>query len=421
MLFPTLAQHEAREFLRDTRYQRVHRLSPALSRTSLQISEVCTTRRRERAQGKPMVVGDISDEALYRRMFGKRLTRKLMRSTLYADHFDAACALSIPLLNNSIGLNVGRRSGRVVDQRDRATLVRCAVRELHRAIDCADSQVMALRWDWIVSEDPDLDELRRTTQFRAFEAARLPSAKRAPRRSSQAQQIELARHAAQLVSSAARMLEREWHNRASRADGGRAIDVHDVHAWWDEQRENWDAVARLAIDHRDWRTRLQWIHRMQSQALRQGSRAFVIRHPVYAEDPIDVHALSGGASQLDDTALRRIKAAAARMARLDEFLRESFVAFKDPEGARAWRTNLLRFDALRDDLGGATVRELCRGCAALWAGLALWFEAEVDSPAAVEAAARDLFDAHAGLAELCGDLLEPGPAGAGSGDPPTDE
>lgn len=387
LLFAVLAQHEARAFLRDTRFQRISRMSPQLSGTSLRISAACASRRRERAEGNPLVVTNRDPDMLARYVFGAKIARKLRRSKRYTDHYDAACAFAIPLLR------VGRRAGRIQDQRDRAAVIACAVKHLHIAVDCADSRMMAARWDWIVSEDPDLAALRATTEFRAFEAARFPSAQRTPRRSTEVQQLELARHTAQLVSSVARRLEEEWHVREDRARALSEVDLKDIQEWWSDELGHWIALGRMTVDHRDWRTRLSWIERMQSVARRYGQQPFVIKHPVYAEDPIDVHRLSGGVGQLEDTAVRRVKASALRMKRLDELLTSVLAAQTASEGARTWLRSVAPPDGASGSVDIELLGRMCHACASRWAGLAMWFEQPVDSRESVDLAARDVMTA----------------------------
>jgi len=391
LLFVVFAEHEARMLLHDTRYQRFLLMNSSLTRTSLQISAALATRRRARVAGIPFDVDGADDTALYARIFGSRLATRLQRSQSYTDHYDAACAFAIPLLT------VGRRSGRTASAKDRQRLTALAVRELHLATDCADGEVMALRWDWIVGEDPDLAGLRKTHEFRAFEATRLPSPRSPPLRPSDVQQLELAMHAAQMIAVVARRFAAEWLRRARHAAEGSTVEVQQIRAWMDEERESWEALAQLAIDHRDWRTRLDWLVRSQRLARRHAQEPLAIQHPVYGDAPIKPDELSGGASQMDDTAIKRVKAADTRMRRLQDVLDDKMELLCDRVALGSWRESLGDLEAGGFTMPAGQLARLCHGRGSLWVGVAGWFEMTVESNGAVETAAEALNSALAGM------------------------
>jgi hypothetical protein len=391
LLFVVLAEHEARALLHDTRFQRFLLMNSSLTRTSLQISAALATRRRTRVAGIPFDVGNAPDAELYTQIFGARLARRLARSRSYTDHYDAACAFAIPLLN------VGRRSGRTASASDRHQLTSLAVRELHLATDCADGDVMALRWDWIVSEDPDLAGLRKTREFRAFEATRLPSPRSPPLRPSDVQQLELAAHASQLIAVVARRFEREWQLRAKYAVGRSVPEVEEIREWMHEESESWDRLARLSIDHRDWRTRLDWVVRSQDFVRHSGQEPLIIPHPLYSDSPIKPDELAGGVSQMDDTAIKRVKSADARMHRLQDLLAAERDVLCDRFEPGSWRQTLDELEAAGGTMPPMQLGRLCHGRSTLWAGLATWFEATVESTTAVDAAGAGIARALAAL------------------------
>jgi hypothetical protein len=377
VLFQVLAQHEAKTLLRDTRFQNLTRMKTQITRTSLHITQAWATCRRSRAEGKPPVIVGDDERATYRQVFGRAVSTRLRRSRSYSDHYDAACVFAIPLLH------LGRREGRVAVAVDRNALISYAVKELHLALDNAHGGMVSGRWDWIVSEDPDLAELRKTREFRAFESARLPSAKGAPLRPAEVQHLELARHTSALVSTVARRFQGEWRGRAGRADLGPPVDIHQIRDWYSDDLTNWEALGSLSVNHRDWRTRLSWIQRAQTFAVRNDQPPFVGQHPLYSDEP-----MTESERQIDDATRRHVKAVATRMHELQTALTDRSAEIFDGRGDVPWGQLLTELDERGETMSSDELRRLCHGRAALWAGVATWFETRVDSPATViEAAA----------------------------------
>jgi hypothetical protein len=129
-------------------------------------------------------------------------------------------------------------------QRDR--LAREAVAHLEHAASCADSGYIATRRDWVLAEDPDLDGLRRHPRFKAFEAHFLPAGRPTPRRPERVQRLETARYVQDLVAASAQRCRALWQARQGEPDV----------AWWQAEQRAWQAIDRLAVHHRHWRSRL---------------------------------------------------------------------------------------------------------------------------------------------------------------------
>jgi hypothetical protein len=376
VLFVVFAEHEARRLLHDSRFQSFHRLGVGITRLSIEITGVLNVRRRERFQGKPLVIPTGEEDGLDELLFGAKLAARIRRSRQYADHYNAACAFAIPLLL------IGPRRGRL-ESRERNAAISHAVRELHAAIDAADPGVVAGRRHWILSEDPDLAELRKTSAFRTFEIERFPSSHRVAARPRDVHQYELSEHAANLVATSARRIEREWHRRGEQAAVSELTDIHVIQSWWEEETENWEQIRRFAVDHRDWRTRLEWVRRIQSFALRHGQAPYTPRYPNY-EDAAMAIPESGSGRDLDDAAIRRVKAATQRMVSVAGIL--SARAVDEASSARRWHEHLMKLDDRGRTLSRDALRTLCESHAALWAVLARMFESPLDSRESVDAA-----------------------------------
>ena len=93
--------------------------------------------------------------AQIRRIEGRRPFRH------WHEHYNAACAYALPLHDQSL-TDVGKLAERAVDRLEQATAR-------------ADSDYIASRRDWVLSEDPDLKGLRGWHKFQEFQLLYLPS------------------------------------------------------------------------------------------------------------------------------------------------------------------------------------------------------------------------------------------------------
>jgi hypothetical protein len=411
LLFHVFAQHEARRLLRDSRFQSLRRFHTGISGTSIRIAQVWAMRRRLRVQGLAVPINSDAE------LFGRRLAGRIRRSPSYTDHYNAACTFALVALTFApIGSDSNRDEpeastlgsmrewllktfrgldsenleiARGLNRKDLERVAQPVVRELRRAVATADSGTMAGRWDWIVSEDPDLAGLRDTMAFRTFESECFPSARPAPQRPSDVHHVELARHSARLVAMAARRYEQEWHRRAQLAeDDAVVVDIHEIQDWWEEEIAAWRLMERFTVDFRHWHMRLAVIRHVQSFALRHGQKPFEIAHPRYADDPLELDR-----GTLDELARRHVDAAGRRIIRLREFLAE-FRELVDAVGPEfSWQRRLRTLDRRGTTLEREDLRRLCHAREAVWAGLATWFEAPVGSIEEVEETAAELMEA----------------------------
>ncbi|HEX5618912.1 MAG TPA: hypothetical protein VFX51_10850 [Solirubrobacteraceae bacterium] len=208
---------------------------------------------------------------------GRTLSRRLADSADYSDHYNAACTFAVCLLP-AHGAAVGADPQRV------ELLAEAAVDELRRAADAAGSAGLAERWDWILTEDPDLAGLRGERAFQRFETERFPSARPAPVRPSGIVRLQASRYSSRLCCVCARQLEETWHARAAE-DGD--TDIHRAIAWWHDEEATWELAREIALNHRHWQTRLRIIKEMHRFTERNDRPRFRVTHPRYAERPIE--------------------------------------------------------------------------------------------------------------------------------------
>jgi hypothetical protein len=167
-------------------------------------------------------------------------------------------------------------------------LTAAAVGELRKAADVGGSAALAARWDWILSEDPDLAGLRGEPAFRRFETEWLPAAQPVAVRPRQIVRLRASRWSVQLCRVSAACVESVWHARAA-LEG--PIGIHEALDWWRDEEASWELARELVHHHRHWQTRLKVIESMQCFADRNGAR-FRARHPRYMERPIEGDAIT---------------------------------------------------------------------------------------------------------------------------------
>ncbi len=130
----------------------------------------------------------------------RSLKTRLDSSTRYGDHYIAACTYAVGLLHES---GTGK-----VDPERASALSGAAVRELAIAARVAGSAHLSAKWDWILSEDPDLAGLRSRKEFRRFEAEFLLASRPAPLRPRQIVRLKASRYSAVLCRLCASRTDR---------------------------------------------------------------------------------------------------------------------------------------------------------------------------------------------------------------------
>jgi tetratricopeptide (TPR) repeat protein len=385
-MFTEYARVQIGRLKRDLHSVRVKRGDAvALTRTSLELTKICLDIRLEwierQLQGKP-------ERWIWNKAKADDLVRDVTaicnrRRLSWHDHYNAACALALPLLVAPDPPAAADDSQPPEDDSPagvRRRLAREAVRHLEQANACADSGYIATRRDWLLSEDPDLDGLRTDPAFKAFENMYFPAPVATPRRPRQVQRLEVCRYTRDLLEATARRWQTEWHDRRSREP---LDDPHELISWWEHEAEVWAHVGRVAWNHRRWRVRCDLLERMDELSVHYKGAPLAVAFRTFEEpwmsrpdaDPVDKlakAALKRATKQLRDLASRLSQDPTRGVFRVD--------------GIHAWT------DKLRDNAADGTrpnaddVVRLCDRHAAVWESLRLWVT-EGD-PDAVDQAGR---------------------------------
>ncbi len=282
----------------------------------------------------------------------------------WQENYNAACAFAIPLMVNG-GTGTGSSGSW------RAELAEHAVERLTQAAACSDSGYLAGRRAWLLSEDPDLDGLRRHPRFKWFEAMYFPAAAPTPDRPRHVQTLEISRYIRDLLVQTADRWESAWHERGKNLD--RRPDVHTLLRWWSDERGAWDLVRDIAINHRHWSARLKLITRMHAWG------------DVHGFSPLDA-----SFGRYEDEPLPETSAADARLRCMQTLLpgANGYPPGAEPGEITQWQSTLRRLDADGKAPPQLIIAVLCDEHAALWQRFREWLLTE---SAAEEDQRRDAF------------------------------
>jgi hypothetical protein len=345
-----------------------------LTRTSAELMQAWAHERAEHGETEwppPMDDFGVVEKVLTK----KRLPRRRYR---WQDFYNAACIYGAALI------------GPTVEADRKPEYVDAAVNKLRMAAARVGSSTLAEFKAWIVSEDPDLDEVRPDDGFRAFEAQYLPSPRPAPLRPRNVHRLELARYDSAVIREAARRFERVWHARA----GVQAnyVDIHEIRRWWREEILAWENAHRLARDHRHWQTRREVVRATADWSRRNGAGEFKIAHPRYSDEPIDpdYSAVANGAGPEDP--IEKLNRSAEDSKKAADDRCEKLAGLLKPDGPLRTANASMAEELAKADRDGMTLnkeslRELCDGRAALWQLLHEWFRGDAGRGAQFEAAA----------------------------------
>ena len=139
------------------------------------------------------------------------------------------------------------------------------------------SWVAAQRRDWVLSEDPDLDGLRRSAEFKHFEAIYFPSPSGTPRRPRGIHKWEQSCYTNQLLAQTARRWETVWHLRRDALTA--ATDPHVLLEWSVDETDAWRLVERLSHDYRHWLVRHELIEKTSEWSAKYGFEPLAIEVP----------------------------------------------------------------------------------------------------------------------------------------------
>jgi hypothetical protein len=242
-----------------------------LSRAMVDLSGLCLVERLKHVQaamngGEPSKPDSRALRRSVRQIEGWRAFRR------YQEHYNAACALSLPLLSD----------GRVLESPEADHLVASAVSRLERAISCADSGFVATRRDWLLSDDPDLDGLRTKDDFKHFEATYFPSATDTCKRPTEQHIWEMSRYTLDLLSTTSGDFAKAWRNRKSILEP--EIEVRSLADWCELEMRAWGLMRDVTQNHRHWQTRVRLIDFARNLSTGGHFAAPTVAFPRFAEE-----------------------------------------------------------------------------------------------------------------------------------------
>jgi hypothetical protein len=273
------------------------------------------------------------------------------RSWHWHEHYNAACAYALPLLDESL-TNV-----QAVDR-----LAERAVDQLKRATACAHSGYVASRRDWVLSEDPDLKALRGRHEFEEFQFLYLPSDRPVQCRPRNVQQLESSRYVRDLMAMNAERWLQAW--RAHGQQVASAVpDTVVLQKWFGDERSAWNGVREVALSFRHPRTRFELIEALRAGAARYGFARPAVPFPRYDDEPLLDRATCEAAYEAE------IHGAGDRLRNL------ATLAEKVVDDLADWQAMLRSIEADGSQVPRRALTGRCVHHAALWQLLTDWLEA----------------------------------------------
>jgi hypothetical protein len=309
-----------------------------------------------------------------------RIERREFRS--WHEHYNAACAFAVPLLDHKVPAEL---------QRD---LARRAVDRLERATARADGAFVAAQRDWLLAEDPDLSGLRTQASFKQFDAMYFPSASAVPERPREVHTLENSRYVQALLATTAAHWQTEWRRRGRSLE--RRPDVQRLLCWWEDEREAWRLVRRVAVHYRHWEARLRLVEHVARCGARYPIEPLAVPFPNYIDRPLP--------NADDETCEEEIRLADLRLDTLAGQLSKLQRAGNARAMLReleAWQARLQNLDLSGDQPRRYFLAKVCDCHAGLWQLLKQWFAptASWQSPEerlALDREAAEAFFAHMG-------------------------
>jgi len=294
----------------------------------------------------------------------------------YQEHYNAACAFSLPLVSD----------GDMLESPEADRLVAAAIRRLERAISCADSGFVATRRDWLLSDDPDLDGLRTRDDFKHFEATYFPSATNTCKRPPEQHIWEMSRYTLDLLSTTSGGFAKAWRNRKSVLEP--EIEVRSLADWCELETRAWRLMRDVTRNHRHWQTRVRLIDFARNLSTRGHFAAPAVAFPRFAEEeaPREI----GKWVEQNDERL-------AELSRVVDKGRER--AGKTPliEDLALTRVALGEVDGTGTTLRRAKVAELCEAHATVWESFGKHVTEHHEEPSDLEDAIGGLIERWAGI------------------------
>jgi tetratricopeptide (TPR) repeat protein len=326
------------------RLRRVRELP--LSRAMVDLSGLCLVQRLKHVQaamngGTPSKPDARALRRSVRQIEGWRAFKR------YQEHYNAACAFSLPLVSDD----------GVLESPEADPFVAAAIRRLERAISCADSGFVATRRDWLLSDDPDLDGLRTKEDFKHFEAIYFPSATGTCKRPPEQHTWEMSRYTLDLLSTTSGGFAKAWRNRKTFLEA--EIEVRSLAEWCELEMRAWGLMRDVTRNHRHWQTRLRLIDFARNLSTGGDFVAPTVAFPRFAEDEAPPAAEIGDWVKGNDKRL-------AELSRMVDKGREKAGETPLIEDLALTRVALGEVDGTGTTLKRATVAELCEAHATVW-------------------------------------------------------
>lgn len=236
-------------------------VSKLLVRTRIMAS---ATRRRDAGYGFdrdyaqlagrwPLSSGLRTDLRHLRRALWRRWDNR--RKDAWQMHYNAACAVAAALFEDSVPEIVRLESGR--RRKSREEIARRAVEELEQFAHRAGSALVAAKADWVAIDDPDLEALAGTEEFRTWANRHLPceAPDERPKRI-----VDVGRHTARVIVHGASAFAQSWRVRADRKEAS----AEEVVGWWAEERDAWRRLRVVCHERRSWGHRLDGLKALQA-------------------------------------------------------------------------------------------------------------------------------------------------------------
>lgn len=203
----------------------------------------------------PPTLGEVSAAV------SRALGRNPWASHDWQDFYNAACVFAMLLLpgNNWAGLHLGHRLVQPASPSENTApgvpehhIAEHAVRALERAIDTSGSSFAAGQRNWLTFEDPDLVGFRARAEFSQFRGRNLTSG---------LAYVPIPKnvHVLQLSAYVTDILRALASTQLASVTGGSFAGwtTEQLAAWMARDRRCWQLFTELALNYRDWRSRLR--------------------------------------------------------------------------------------------------------------------------------------------------------------------
>ncbi|MFP3986031.1 hypothetical protein U9R90_00660 [Streptomyces sp. E11-3] len=168
----------------------------------------------------------------------------------WQDSYNAACVYAVAMN----GVDEGKQKEELAD---------AAVDELEDAAHTDQSGFHPLARSWLLTEDPDLEELRQTDRFIRFERETYPHAAPDRHRPKRPLWAEMLAYDQELLRGCADVMEHTWRLRRKATPA----ESHLLAQWFSSETEVWRCVHRVAANQgRNWRDRAKLLHSVSDLA-----------------------------------------------------------------------------------------------------------------------------------------------------------